>query len=504
MAKIRGNTQILDSSIDFVQLSTSNSYTTDLSVSAGNDELARADAIKSYVDGLIDGSLKTPEAYNPTTTGNYPITYGGVAIKAGDSFRITAAKTSIGGGSRDVNVEDLLIALVDSPSATTDADWMVAESNRSQATESMLGVAKIATQLITNAGTNDTDFITPAKLSSYVGSSVIAGAGMVKNTNDFDIVATDMSLKVNADDMQVQIGTTNGTSLEVSATGLELPAAITGARKITTTSAELDITTTDITFKDNEVSNATNTANIPLSMTATANYGNGNGTSAGDVIDQFRTDFTDDGIINALVELKADIVTSSANARNGLGIIGGYVELGGDLIKSTTIDLKSFGLSVDGNNAATGEDVTFGNATGSHKISTFNVATMGDTNIAADGDVLVTSTNFQVGNTVNSYRIGNAPDGTVALAIASVGYVNDKLSARKYNKITTIAVASQKAVLTTAPVIGFSNGIIYLNGVRQILTTDYTVTNTTTGEITFTAAQTLTTGDVIIMDYSDE
>ena len=504
MAKIRGNTQILDGSIDFEQLSTSDVYTTDLSVSAGNDELARADAIKSYIDGLVDGSLKTPEAYNPTTTGNYPTTYGGVAAQAGDSFRITAAKTSIGGGSRDVNVEDLLIALIDTPSATSDADWMVAESNRSQATETALGVAKIATQAITNSGTNDTDIVTPAKLSSYVSTSVIAGAGMVKNTNDFDVVATDMSLKVNADDMQVQIGTTNGTSLAVTATGLELASTVTGARKFTTTNAALDITNNDLTFVDNEITNATNTAAIPLSMTATGNYGNGNGITAGDVIDQFRTDFTDDGIINALVELKADIVTSTANARNGLVMNGGYVELGGDLTKATTIDLKTFGLTVNGNNAATGEDVIFGNATGSHKISTFSVATMDDLSLSADGDFLLTSSNFGVGTTANSYTIGHAPDGTVSLAIASVGYVNDKINARKYNQTATLTIGGQTAVLATAPTTGFSNGIVYLNGVRQILTTDYTVTNTTTGEITFTAAQTITAGDVIIMDYSDE
>ena len=61
-------------------------------------------------------------------------------------------------------------------------------------------------------------------------SQITAGAGMVRNTNAFDVVSADLSLLVNADDMQVNIGSTNGNSLEVSATGLELAGTITGAR----------------------------------------------------------------------------------------------------------------------------------------------------------------------------------------------------------------------------------------------------------------------------------
>ena len=115
---------------------------------------------------MVDASLKTPEAYDPTLTSNYPLTYGGNAIQAGDSFRMTGADTL---GTKDVNVEDLLIALVDGAGATTDADWMVAESNRDQSTETVLGVSKIATQALTNAGANDTDYITPLKLSVWYG-----------------------------------------------------------------------------------------------------------------------------------------------------------------------------------------------------------------------------------------------------------------------------------------------------------------------------------------------
>jgi len=229
------NGKITDTTLEFGKLNT-NMYTTDLAVSATVTELARADAIKSYVDGLVDGSLKTPEAYNPTTTGNYPLTYSGATIQAGDSFRITAAQASIGWGSRDVNVEDLLIALVDWAGATTDADWMVAESNRDQATETALGLAELATQAETDAGTDDLRIVTPLKLTTFIANLNIdktAGAGMTETTGTFNVIAADLSLNIAADNMQVNIGNTNGTSLEVSATGLELASNITGERTFT-------------------------------------------------------------------------------------------------------------------------------------------------------------------------------------------------------------------------------------------------------------------------------
>ena len=128
---------------------------------------------KADIDALIDATMKNPEAYDPTVTGNYPTTYGGEAIEAGDTFRITALQAGIGDGTRDVMGQDLLISIVDDPSATDADDWMVAEGNLDQATESIMGIAKIATQVIADAGTNDTDFVTPLKLATYLDNAGI-------------------------------------------------------------------------------------------------------------------------------------------------------------------------------------------------------------------------------------------------------------------------------------------------------------------------------------------
>jgi len=107
---------------------------------------------------LIDTSMKKPEAFAPS--GSYPTTYDGDPIESGSTFRCAAGTM----GTVAVNAEDLLIALIDVP-GQTDANWQVIESNRDQATESVKGVGKVATQAVAedSATTNDTDFITAKK-----------------------------------------------------------------------------------------------------------------------------------------------------------------------------------------------------------------------------------------------------------------------------------------------------------------------------------------------------
>jgi hypothetical protein len=124
-------------------------------------------AVYDYVNLLVDVTLKAPEAYDPAGSGNFPTTYDGAAVQRGDSFRITSADT-LGVGTI-VNAEDLLIALVDTP-GQTDANWMVAESNRDQATETTKGVAEIATQAEVNAETDDERIVTALKLGVYAAA----------------------------------------------------------------------------------------------------------------------------------------------------------------------------------------------------------------------------------------------------------------------------------------------------------------------------------------------
>ncbi len=114
---------------------------------------------KAYVDGLVDTTIKQPDAFTPA--GSYPTTYFGVAIKKGDSFRMSSAGTV---GTKTVESEDLLIALANTP-GQTESNWQIIDSNKDQASESVKGVAKIASQSDAQDEftSNNTDILTPQK-----------------------------------------------------------------------------------------------------------------------------------------------------------------------------------------------------------------------------------------------------------------------------------------------------------------------------------------------------
>jgi|GEM_PF-3276207 len=128
----------------------------------GDTVQAALEALKAYVAGVKDSSLKAPEPYDPTP-GTYPADFEGDAIQKGDSYRMTKTGTL---GSRPVNPEDLLIAIADNP-GQDDANWMVIEGNRDQATTDFLGLVKLATQAQAEAGTNDTAAMTPLKVKQF-------------------------------------------------------------------------------------------------------------------------------------------------------------------------------------------------------------------------------------------------------------------------------------------------------------------------------------------------
>lgn len=109
----------------------------------------------------IDTTIKALEGYNPTT-GLYPVTYSGLPVKKGDSFKITATGTV---NSIPVKPGDFLIALVDAP-AQLNANWQIGQTNVDQATETEQGIAMLATQAeVQNEFTaQNTTVVTPQKL----------------------------------------------------------------------------------------------------------------------------------------------------------------------------------------------------------------------------------------------------------------------------------------------------------------------------------------------------
>jgi hypothetical protein len=170
---------------------------TDLA-SSSSTTLATSSAVKTYVDSVI-GGLGNLEGAWAASSGYFPVGTDPVAgTKKGDYWYVTVAGTT---GGVAFNVGDVIIAKIDNASETLASDWIQLEVNRTQATETVLGLVEIATQTETNDGTNDTAAVTPAKLAgrtateSRVGLAEIADQGEVNNGIDDTRIVTPLKLK---------------------------------------------------------------------------------------------------------------------------------------------------------------------------------------------------------------------------------------------------------------------------------------------------------------------
>jgi hypothetical protein len=147
--------------------------------SSSNDLVPSQAAVKAYVDGIVTSSFRIKGDIDCSTNPNYP------AAIAGDAYVVTVAGKIGGASGVTVNVGDLIVAKADNAGGTqaaVGASWFVLESNRDQATETVLGVIKLATQALTNAGTDDLTAVTPLKLTTYLGRTVAASLIGYDNT----------------------------------------------------------------------------------------------------------------------------------------------------------------------------------------------------------------------------------------------------------------------------------------------------------------------------------
>lgn len=177
-----------------------------------NTNLPTTLAVKNYVDGVVANLGNLEGGFAAGSATNFPTAPGGT--KKGDYWYVTSAGTVQG---VVLNIGDLLIANVDNASPTSSADWIFLESNRDQATTTILGVvrlattaeaqgltessavltpaalatvtasetrtgiAEIATQTEVNAGTDDTRIVTPLKMVTYITNAVGGYAANVGN-----------------------------------------------------------------------------------------------------------------------------------------------------------------------------------------------------------------------------------------------------------------------------------------------------------------------------------
>ena len=114
----------------------------------------------------ITSAIKFKGGYDAATnTPNLDSSPAPGTILQGDFYYVTVAGTFY---TEAVDIGDALIANVDNPASLS--DWTILQDNVGQATETVAGIARIATQAEVNTGTDDTTIVTPLKLATNLAT----------------------------------------------------------------------------------------------------------------------------------------------------------------------------------------------------------------------------------------------------------------------------------------------------------------------------------------------
>lgn len=173
---------------------------------ANNSTAITPQKLIAYVADKVTGLWENKGFIDCSTNPNYP------AGLSGDAYTVNVAGKIGGPAGVEVQANDVIHCLNDNAGGTqaaVGADWNVMQSNLVQATESLAGIMKIATQALTNAGTDDISAITPLKLATLLNNRVatelvtgliqIATQAIVDVGTDDQKAVTPLKLKVRLD-----------------------------------------------------------------------------------------------------------------------------------------------------------------------------------------------------------------------------------------------------------------------------------------------------------------
>lgn len=164
--------------IDGDQVSALIKYATDLSGSYDNRSLVDKGYVTSYVASMITGLWTDKGVIDCSGNPNYP------AASKGWAYKVSVAGKIGGASGLTVQVGDVIYCNADNAGGTqagVGTSWNVLQYNLDQATESLLGIAKICSAAQIAAGADDNTIVTPYKLenSKYLdqsGSKIYATA----------------------------------------------------------------------------------------------------------------------------------------------------------------------------------------------------------------------------------------------------------------------------------------------------------------------------------------
>lgn len=195
--------------------------------SPDNTTYPTTQATKNLVDYYIQSNIKIIGDWD-ASSGSYPladesnttpfIAQWGPTIKVGWAFRVGYGQAGTVDGY-DYENGDVVYALVDSP-ADASADWGDLDHNLQQATESVRGTSKIASDVITQAGTDDEKYITPLKLENYKTAILTP---IISNKLPIAVPqTTGVALTFVTDSVYGTIGTPETGNITYSSTGAQL------------------------------------------------------------------------------------------------------------------------------------------------------------------------------------------------------------------------------------------------------------------------------------------
>lgn len=211
--------RLKDGGTTFAKLNSS-AYVNNITGNA-SDKLTTENAVKTYVDSAVASLGNLEGGFDAANASAFPVGTGGT--NKGDYWYATSVGTVNG---IIFQVGDVLVANVNNASTSDPNDWIFLQVNVDQATETVLGIAKIATQSITNAGTNDTDIVTPLKLKTFFDATVggfaaTFGNGSSKsfvvthNLNTLDVVAQVVEVST-GDTVYADVSRTNANTITVT------------------------------------------------------------------------------------------------------------------------------------------------------------------------------------------------------------------------------------------------------------------------------------------------
>lgn len=175
-------------------------YIVETTLTGGATAIARADAVKNYIDSLLAAS--DAMVFKGTLGSGGTITSIPTAYNAGWAYKIITAGTYAG---IVCEVGDLIVAIVDRASSGVNADWIVVQTNTdgavtgpASATDGNFALFDSATgKIIKNSSVNPSSFALAAHAHSTFdrATSVLSGANVFSDVIVLDGIVTGVSTR---------------------------------------------------------------------------------------------------------------------------------------------------------------------------------------------------------------------------------------------------------------------------------------------------------------------